>query len=140
MRFLRVVLPVSLAVAAAAPAQAAVQQSARDRFVQDATGVRIVSSPATAGASTVTGTVTTKRLGVSTTAGPGAVARAAIERYPGLLGVSSGELRYDGATTDALGRHHVRFEQVASGVPVYDGTVTVHLARDADALTASPPA
>jgi Zn-dependent metalloprotease len=49
--------------------------------------------------------------------------------------VSSGELRYDGATTDALGRRHVRFEQVAGGVPVYDGAVTVHLARDADALT-----
>jgi Zn-dependent metalloprotease len=137
MRILRVVVPVCVASAIAAPvASAAVQQAAQDRFNQDATGVRIVASPATAAASTVTGTVTAKRLGVSSSATPGSVARAAVDRYAALLGVSNAgsQLRYVGATSDSLGQSHVRFQQVVGSVPVYDGLVTVHLARGADAL------
>ena len=137
MRMVRVVLPALLASAALAPAaSAASQQASQDRFAQDARGERIVSSPATAGASTATGTVTLKQLGVASGAGAGSVARAAVDRYAGTLGVADAraQLRYAGATTDALGQRHVRFEQVAGGVPVYDGLVTVHLARGADAL------
>jgi Zn-dependent metalloprotease len=137
MRVLRFLPPALLASAALAPvASAASQQASRDRFAQDARGERIVSSPATAGASTATGTVTLKQLGVSGSAGAGSVARAAVDRYAGLLGVSDtrSQLRYAGTTTDALGQRHVRFEQTAAGVPVYDGLVTVHLARGADAL------
>jgi Zn-dependent metalloprotease len=137
MRILRLVVPVLTASAIAAPAaSAAVGQAAQDRFNQDATGVRIVASPATAAASTVTGTVTAKRLGVSTSATPGTVARAAVDRYASLLGVASAssQLRYDRATTDALGQSHVRFQQVVGDVPVYDGLVTVHLASGANAL------
>jgi Zn-dependent metalloprotease len=137
MRNLRVVVTALLASAAlASAAPAASQQASQDRFAQEARGERIVSSPATAGASTATGTVTLKQLGVSSTAGAGSVARAAVDRYAGLLGVADArtQLRYAGATTDALGQRHVRFEQVAGGVPVYDGLVTVHLARGADAL------
>jgi Zn-dependent metalloprotease len=134
MRILRLVVPVFVASAIAAPAaSAAVQQGAQDRFDNDATGVRIVASPRTAAASTVTGTVTAKRLGVASNATAGALARAAVDRYASLLGVSSGaQLRYLGATSDALGQRHVRFEQMAGGVPVYDGLVTVHLAKSAD--------
>jgi bacillolysin len=134
---LRVVVTALLASAALAPAaSAAGQQASQDRFAQEARGERIVSSPATAGASTATGTVTLKQLGVSSAAGAGSVARAAVDRYAGLLGVADDrtQLRYAGTTTDALGQRHVRFEQVAGGVPVYDGLVTVHLARGADAL------
>jgi bacillolysin len=137
MRMVRVVLPALLASAALAPAaSAAGQQASQDRFAREARGERIVSSPATAGASTATGTVTLKQLGVSSGAGAGSVARAAVDRYAGTLGVADAraQLRYAGATTDALGQRHVRFEQVAGGVPVYDGLVTVHLARGADAL------
>jgi Zn-dependent metalloprotease len=138
MRILRLVVPALVASAAAAPAaSAAVQQAAQDRFTQDATGVRIVASPATAAASTVTGTVTATRLGVSTSAMPGSVARAAVDRYASLLGVGNAgsQLRYAGATSDALGQSHVRFQQMAGDVPVYDGLVTVHLARGANALS-----
>jgi Zn-dependent metalloprotease len=138
MRMLRLVVPVLVASAAAAPAaSAAVQQAAQDRFINDATGVRIVASPATAAASTVTGTVTAKRLGVSTSATPGTVARAAVDRYASLLGVSNAgsQLRYAGATSDALGQSHVRFQQMVGDVPVYDGLVTAHLARAANALS-----
>lgn len=137
MRMVRVVLPALLASAALAPAaSAAGQQASQDRFAREARGERIVSSPATAGASTATGTVTLKQLGVSSGAGAGSVARAAVDRYAGTLGVADAraQLRYAGATTDALGQRHVRFEQVAGGVPVYDGLVTVHLARGADGL------
>jgi len=133
----RVVLPALLASAALAPAASASgQQASQDRFAREARGERIVSSPATAGASTATGTVTLKQLGVSSGAGAGSVARAAVDRYAGTLGVADAraQLRYAGATTDALGQRHVRFEQVAGGVPVYDGLVTVHLARGADGL------
>ena len=90
-----------------------------------------MSAPATAAASTVTGTVSAKRLGVAANASAGTVARAAVDRYAALLGVSSAasQLRYSQATTDALGQRHVGFEQVVGDVPVYDGAVTVHLAR-----------
>jgi bacillolysin len=138
MRHVRLVVLTALASAALAPAaQAASQQATRDRFAQEAQGERIVSSPATAGASTATGTVTLTRLGLTSSAGAGSVARAAVDRYSDLLGVrdARAELRYAGTTADALGQRHVRFEQTAGGVPVYDGVVTVHLARDADALT-----
>jgi Zn-dependent metalloprotease len=137
MRILRLVMPAVVAWATLAPtAHGAGQQTGRDRFAQEAQGARIVSSPATAGASTATGTVTLKRLGVSSGTGAGSVARAAVDRYAGLLGVGDAraQLRYAGTSADALGQRHVRFEQTADGIPVYDGVVTVHLARGADAL------
>jgi Zn-dependent metalloprotease len=137
MRMLRLVVPAIVASAVLAPAApAATQQAAQDRFAQDAQGARIVSAPSSAAASTVTGTVSANKLGVSSNATTGSIARAAVDRYAGLLGVSNAgaQLRYALATTDALGRRHVRFDQVAGRVPVYDGAVTVHLARG-DALT-----
>jgi bacillolysin len=138
MRILRLAVPVMVAsaVLASAASAASTQQAAKDRFSQDAQGVRIVSAPATAAASTVTGTVSAKKLGVSSGATAGSVARAAVNRYAGLLGVSnaSSQLRYVQATTDALGQSHVRFDQMVGDVPVYDGAVTAHLARG-DALT-----
>ena len=137
MRILRLVMPVMVASAVlASAASAATQQAAKDRFAQDAQGARIVSAPSTAAASTVTGTVSAKKLGVSSNATTGSVARAAVDRYAGLLGVSNAgtQLRYAQATTDALGQRHVRFDQLAGSVPVYDGAVIVHLARG-DALT-----
>src|SRR5512132_631255 len=137
MRILRLVMPVMVVFAVlASAASAATQQAAKDRFAQDAQGARIVSSPSTAAASTATGIVSAKKLGVSSTATAGSVARAAVDRYAGLLGVSNAgtQLRYAQATTDALGQRHVRFDQLAGSVPVYDGAVTVHLARG-EALT-----
>jgi Zn-dependent metalloprotease len=138
MRLLRLVMPVMVAsaVLASAASAASTQQAAKDRFSQDAQGVRIVSAPATAAASTVTGTVSAKKLGVSSAATAGSAARAAVNRYAGLLGVSdaSAQLRYAQATTDALGQSHVRFDQMVGDVPVYDGVVTAHL-TPGDALT-----
>ena len=137
MRMLRLVMPVMVASALlASAASASTQQAAKDRFAQDAQDARIVSAPSTAAASTVTGTVSAKQLGVSSNATAGSVARAAVDRYAGLLGVSNAgtQLRYAQATTDALGQRHVRFDQLAGSVPIYDGAVTVHLARG-DALT-----
>ena len=137
MRILRFLMPAMVVSAVLAPAaSAATQQSAKDRFAQDAQGARVVSAPSTAAASTVTGTVSAKKLGVSSSATAGSVARAAVDRYAGLLGVSNAgaQLRYAQATTDALGQRHVRFDQLAGDVPVYDGAVTVHLAKS-DTLT-----
>ena len=137
MRMLRLVVSalVASAVVASAASAASIQQ-AHDRFAQDAQGVRVVSAPATAAASTVTGTVSAKRLGVSSSATAGSLARAAVDRYAALLGVTnaSSQLRYAQATTDSLGQRHVSFDQVVGDVPVYDGAVTAHLARG-DALT-----
>jgi bacillolysin len=137
MRMLRLVVSglAASAVVASAASAASTQQAVQDRFVQDAQGVRIVSAPATAAASTVTGTVSAKRLGVASGASTGSLARAAVDRYAGLLGVAdTRSLRYEQATADSLGQRHVSFEQVVGDVPVYDGAVTVHLARG-DALT-----
>jgi Zn-dependent metalloprotease len=140
MRIRRLALPTALlALLATSPAAwaAASQQVAQNRFAADAQGERFVFSPMTAGASTVVGTVSAQRLGVASTAGPGAVARAAVNRYQALLGLTDarGQLRYAVATTDSLGATHVQFEQVAGGVPVYASRVTVHLDA-ANALTA----
>src|SRR4029453_10737828 len=138
MRMLRLVVPVmaASAVLASAASAASTQQAAKDRFSQDAQGVRIVSAPATAAASTMTGTVSAQKLGVSSNATAGTVARTAVNRYAALLGVSnaSHQLRYAQATTDALGQSHVRFAQMVGDVPVYDGAVTAHLTRG-DALS-----
>jgi bacillolysin len=137
MPMLRLVVSALVASAVvASAASAASTQQAQDRFAQDAQGVRIVSAPATTAASTVTGTVSAKRLGVSSSASTGSLARAAVDRYAALLGVTNAtsQLRYAQATTDALGQRHVSFDQVVGDVPVYDGAVTVHLARG-DALT-----
>jgi Zn-dependent metalloprotease len=138
MRLLRLVvlLAVASAVLASAASAASTPQAAKDRFAEDAQSASIVSAPATAAASTVTGTVSAKKLGVSSGATAGSVARAAVDRYAALLGVSNAgsQLRYAQATTDALGQRHVRFDQVVGDVPVYDGAVTAHLARG-DALT-----
>ena len=129
MRMLRLVVSalVASAVVASAASAASIQQ-AHDRFAQDAQGVRVVSAPATAAASTVTGTVSAKRLGVSSSATAGSLARAAVDRYAALLGVTnaSSQLRYAQATTDSLGQRHVSFDQVVGDVPVYDGAVTAH--------------
>ena len=137
MRMLRLVMPVMVASAVlASAASAATQQAAKDRFAQDAQGARIVSAPSTAAASTVTGTVSAKKLGVSSNATAGSRRPRGRRPLRGLLGVSNAgtQLRYAQATTDALGQRHVRFDQLAGDVPVYDGAVTVHLARG-DALT-----
>ena len=138
MRMLRLVVPalVASAVVASAASAATTQQAAQDRFAQDAQGARIVSAPASAAASTVTGTVSAKRLGVSSGASAGSLARAAVNRYAGLFGVAhaTSQLQYAQATTDALGQRHVRFDQVVGDVPVYDGAVTVYFVRG-DALT-----
>ena len=138
MRILRLVVPALTVAAVVAPtaSAASTQRAAQDRFATDAQGARVVDSPATAGASTVTGTVSAKRLGASSSATAGTLARAAVDRYAGLLGVTNAQsqLRYANATADALGQRHVRFEQMVGDVPVYDGIVTVHLAKGA-ALT-----
>jgi bacillolysin len=133
MRMLRLVVPAmaASAVLASGASAASTPQAAKDRFARDAQGARIVSAPTTAAASTVTGTVTATKLGVSSSATAGTVARAAVNRYAALLGVSdaASQLRYAQAATDALGQRHVRYDQLAGDVPVYDGAVTVHLAR-----------
>jgi bacillolysin len=133
MRILRLVVPVmaASAVLASAASAASTQQAAKDRFAQDAQGARIVSAPTTAGASTVAGTVSVKKLGVSSGSTAGTVARAAVDRYAALLGVADAgsQLRYAQATTDGLGQRHVRYDQLVGDVPVYDGAVTVHLAK-----------
>jgi hypothetical protein len=121
MRMPRLVVPALVATAVVAPAApaASTQQAAKDRFAQDAQGVRIVSAPATAAASTVTGTVSAQRLGASTGASAGSVARAAVNRYAALLGVAnaSSQLRYADATTDALGQRHVRSTRSSATCP-----------------------
>jgi Zn-dependent metalloprotease len=133
MRMLRLLAPVmaASAVLASAASAASTPQAAKDRFARDAQGARIVSAPTTAAASTVTGTVSATKLGVSSGATAGTVARAAVNRYSALLGVANAgsQLRYAQAATDALGQRHVRFDQLVGDVPVYDGAVIVHLAK-----------
>jgi Zn-dependent metalloprotease len=133
MRMLRLFAPVmaASAVLASAASAASTPQAAKDRFARDAQGARIVSAPTTAAASTVTGTVSATKLGVSSGATAGTVARAAVNRYSALLGVANAgsQLRYAQAATDALGQRHVRFDQLVGDVPVYDGAVIVHLAK-----------
>jgi hypothetical protein len=68
-------------------------------------------------------------LGLSSGASPRAVAFAAVVRYRRLLGLDQppAQLLAAGESRDPTGAHHVRFDQVHDGLPVFGGSVIVHL-------------
>ena len=123
MRMLRLVVPalVASAVLASAASAASTQQAAHDRFAQDAAG-----RPHRLGAGdrcSIHRHGHREREDASASpsnASAGTAARAAVDRYAALLGVSAARPRScatRGATTDALGQRHVVFEQVVGRRP-----------------------
>jgi Zn-dependent metalloprotease len=77
-------------------------------------------------------------LGVSSGESPAAKAQAVLGRYGSLFGIPGrgGELGAPRVVTEPitktenLGMTHVYFQQMADGVPVFGGSIGVHLARD----------
>jgi bacillolysin len=63
-------------------------------------------------------------------------ARAFIQTYGALFGVSDADLTVRSVKTDELGMTHVRFNQSLGGIPVWGGEVTVHLLADGAISTA----
>lgn len=63
-------------------------------------------------------------------------ARAFIQTYGALFGVSDTDLTLRSVKTDELGMTHVRFNQSLGGVPVLGGEVMVHLQADGAIATA----
>lgn len=62
-----------------------------------------------------------------------------LDTYAELFGIGNvqDELLLTSSDTDDLGMHHVRFQQIYQGVPVYLGEIRVHLTADQTAVTAA---
>ena len=67
---------------------------------------------------------------------PQGKAKGFLEKFGGILGVAdTSDLRQIGSTTDALGATHITYAQRYKGLPVFGGTLKVHLDAAGD-LTA----
>jgi Zn-dependent metalloprotease len=133
-RFLRALgLGCALSALTAASAGAATTTSTA-RFASDAAGDQTVVRSADGAVSTAVGRVPAQALGVQSGSAT-TLARAAVDRYASMLGLSSGaQLRQHSATTDGQGTT-VRYDQVAGEVPVYDGRVLVRIGQGASEVT-----
>ncbi|HEY6760475.1 MAG TPA: M4 family metallopeptidase [Baekduia sp.] len=117
----------ALSALVAAPAGAATTSSTR--FAADAAGAQTLVRTAGGAVSTAAGDVRASTLGAPAGAGPSSVARAAVDRYATMLGLSSGAQLHQVATrADATGTT-VAYDQMAGDVPVYDGRVLVRIAK-----------
>lgn len=97
------------------------------RFAADAAGAQTLVRATTGAVSTAAGDVKASTLGVKDGAGATTVARAAVDRYASMLGLSSGtQLHQVAARPDAEGTTVV-YDQMAGAVPVYDGRVLVRI-------------
>ncbi|MCW2985275.1 MAG: peptidase family protein [Conexibacter sp.] len=133
-RFLRALgLGCALSALVVASAGAATTTSTT-RFAGDAAGAQTLVRNADGAVSTAVGDVKAGTLGVASGASAATVARAAVDRYASMLGLSSGAQLHQVASRADAGGTTVRYEQVAGSVPVYDGRVLVHVAKGATAL------
>jgi Zn-dependent metalloprotease len=132
-RFLRAsVLGCALCALIAASAQAATPTST-SRFAADTAGGQTLVRNADGAVSTAVGKVSAGTLGV-TVGRSGTLARAAVDRYASMRGLASGaQLRHLATSEDAEGTT-VAFDQVAGGVPVYDGRVLVRVGDGASTV------
>jgi Zn-dependent metalloprotease len=133
-RFLRALgLGCALGALATTSAGAATSTSTT-RFAADSAGAQTLVRNADGAVSTAVGTVKASALGVTSGAPATTVARAAVDRYATMLGLSSGSrLHQVAARPDANGTTVV-YDQVAGDVPVYDGRVVVRVDQGATAL------
>src|ERR1044071_4809311 len=133
-RFLRALgLGCALGALATTSAEAATNTSTT-RFAADTAGAQTLVRNADGAVSTAVGTVKASARGAASGASSTTVARAAVDRYASMLGLSSGaQLHQVAARSDDAGTTVV-YDQVAGDVPVYDGRVLVRVAKGAGAI------
>jgi bacillolysin len=104
------------------------------RFSADTAGAQTLVRNTDGAVSTAVGTVKASALGAASGASSTTVARAAVDRYASMLGLSSGSQLHQVAARPDAGGTTVVYDQVAGDVPVYDGRVLVRVAKGADAI------
>lgn len=133
-RFLRALgLGCALSALAATSAGAATTTSTT-RFAADAAGAQTLVRNADGAVTTAVGTVKTSALGVASGAPATTVARAAVDRYASMLGLSSGAQLHQVASRPDNTGTTVVYDQMAGAVPVYDGRVLVRVGKGATAI------
>jgi Zn-dependent metalloprotease len=133
-RFLRA-LGLGCALGALLATSAEAATTSTTRFAGDAAGPRTLVRNADGAVSTAVGDVKAGTLGVASGAPATTVARAAVDRYASMLGLSSGTQLHQVAARGDAGGTTVRYDQMAGDVPVYDGRVLVRIAQGATAVT-----
>jgi Zn-dependent metalloprotease len=132
-RFLRATV-LGCAFSALVAASAGAATTSTSKFAGDAAGAQTLVRSADGAVSTAIGTVRATTLGVSS-GSAATVARAAVDRYASMLGLSSGaQLHQVASRSDETGTTVV-YDQVAGSVPVYDGRVLVRTDKGAAAVT-----
>ncbi|HVD41476.1 MAG TPA: M4 family metallopeptidase [Solirubrobacterales bacterium] len=94
--------------------------------------VKVTVNSATRAIGTASARIPVKAVGAAAGDPPAEKARAVLAEYGDLFGLSSrpAELGRAHSTTDQLGMTHVSFEQMAAGVPVFGGEISVHFSAD----------
>ena len=117
---------------------APIAEAAEEQLEQTSThdeSVAVTVNPTTHVINTASVDTPLDTLGVAQEAAPAAKAKEVLTEYGELFGLSStSELGRSEAVTDKLGMTHVSFAQMAVGVPVFAGGITVHFSRDGKAV------
>jgi Zn-dependent metalloprotease len=127
---------VALAACARAPAPANVSVAALQQDAQAPT--QITYNPLTGRPSFIRGRIPLSALGLRPSDTSQAAGVGFMKRYATMFGVdtSGQELQVVDSRTDSLGMRHLRLQQVAHGIPVYDAAVSVHLAPQGEFIAA----
>lgn len=110
----------------------------RQLRIASADDVEIVWNPETNTPSFMSGRIPLTAIAIANATSPAVLARAFLEQYAALFGITdpASELAVVAEYTDALGMHHVTFQQMYQGVEVYNSLVKTHLSADRRAIAA----
>ncbi len=117
---------------------APITKAAAAELEEDSTGaVRVAVNPSTRALGSANVNIPLAATDASTNEPPAAKARTVLSQYGDLFGLSSrpSELGRSQARTDGLGMTHVYFDQMADGVPVFGGRISVHFAPSGKFVT-----
>jgi Zn-dependent metalloprotease len=121
------------------PSYAPVIQEAEQRLERDSSPgetVAVTVSPTTRAVSTASVHIPLKAVGATPDEPPAEQAKAALAHYGNLFGLSKpSELGQSSTVTDKLGMTNVYFHQMADGLPVYGGSISVSFSRNDEYLT-----
>jgi Zn-dependent metalloprotease len=113
-----------------APIAEAAEEQLEKTSIHDQS-VAVTVSPTTHAINTASVDIPLDTLEVAPGAAPAVKAEEVLAEYGELFGLSStSELGRAQAITDKLGMTHVSFTQMAAGVPVFAGGISVHFSRD----------
>ncbi|MBX3012171.1 MAG: M4 family metallopeptidase [Caldilineaceae bacterium] len=120
--------------------QVSPQQKSVDLLTQDATGdLELLWHSQFATPSFIRGPLRLPATARASTASPVIAAQEWLKRYAPMFGIATveEELVLLGEETDQLGMHHLTYQQVSQGIPVYHRQIRLHLAADGQTLLAA---